>query len=186
MDWFGFLFDARLRLVLNRPMAKLTPSGKQSDAWKNAEREVAELFNRYGFTAERIIREDHGKSDFDVRIKELPDLVIDSKYRATFSHHSLFEKDLLNRYCKKNPQRRAIMPTKVYQQRGMYVTTTLEYLVELMALAYLKNRPVKGEWPCNHCGSACVALLNYVGNLHRYECPTCQLVVYSEFWAGDN
>lgn len=163
-------------------MPKLTASGKQSQAWKDAEREVREVFSRFGFTAERVIREDHGASDWDVRIKELPFLVVDSKYKAAgFAHHTLFEQDLLKRYCGKDKTRKAIMPTKSGKQKGMFVTLELDYLVELMALAYLKRRKKKNEWSCNNCGSACEVLPNHAGSLHRYSCPACQLVVYSEY-----
>jgi hypothetical protein len=94
--------------------------GKQSQAWKDLEREVAEELN-----GERVLRgADFSKEGVDVEVKDFPGLRIDAKYRAAWSHTS-YLKEVVDKYVKE-PGDIALLVTKKKRQRGAIACLSLK------------------------------------------------------------
>lgn len=114
---------------------------KQSQAWKNLERETARKLG-----GRRISRgSDFSVSDVDVVVDDFPALRIDCKYRAGgFAHHALVD-EIDKKYChvrysvdggdvvtEKNKFSSPVLVTKSGRQRGEYVTTPIECYAHLI------------------------------------------------------
>ncbi len=90
-----------------------------SNAWKSLERAIAEELG-----GKRVVRADFGVSDTDVRIEDFPQLKIDAKYRAAWSHTS-YLKEVAKKYAKK-PGDIPLLITKQKRQQGAIVCLSLE------------------------------------------------------------
>lgn len=161
-------------------MPKMTASGKQSDAWKNLERQVAKKYLDAGFDAWRVQRGgDLGDSYFDVEVRELPFLKNDGKYKtAGFTNDALLAVTE-EKYCKKKGDF-AVVFTKKRGQVGCNVTMRDELWFKVAAQAFLRGKPVKGEWGCNNCQAPLTMEAKAIANLNKFTCPDCGLVIYSE------
>lgn len=102
---------------------------------KNLEKRVAKEFNDAGIDAEQVIRTNFGKSDTDIKIKNRPWLKIDTKSRKRIGHHSLFEEDVIAKYCK-NPEDEPIMPSCEKGKRDFYVMLRLPFLLKLLVVYF--------------------------------------------------
>ncbi len=155
-------------------MPSKTPSGRCSDAWKNFERAVAELFQKFGFTkAFRVSRgDDIGVSDTDVKVPDCPGIQVDAKYRkGGWAHHTIFF-ECEEKYVGDDPDKFLILPTKGGGERGALVTLRLEKLLELLAKVYLGSVGTPGL-KCPHCGSPVESKSNALG-LALCSCPNCR------------
>ncbi len=97
---------------------------------RNLEHAVAKGLKGKNFTCKKIKRDTHWISAPDDEIPELPELKIDAKYRKRFAFHVLFE-EIERKYCK-NPEDKAVMPTKRKSQRGFLITIRYEFFNELL------------------------------------------------------
>lgn len=113
-------------------MPTKTPSGKQSVAWKNLERQVAKALK-----GRRVLRgSDFSHSDVDVILDDLPELRLDAKFRVKHSHHK-FMRELVARYCQA-PGQEPVLITKTHHQKSAFVTIRLELFALLVdALRYV-------------------------------------------------
>lgn len=101
---------------------------KQSQAWKNFERETAKILG-----GRRIYRgDDFSRSDVDVALDDLPHYKIDNKYRKAHAHHSLME-EILRKYCVGDGTV-PVLVTKHHRQDGSYTTIPTERFAYLIAL----------------------------------------------------
>ena len=91
---------------------------KRSQSWKSLERGAAEALG-----GKRVVRADFGVSDTDVRIDDFPQLKIDAKYRAAWSHTS-YLKEVAKKYAKK-PGDIPLLITKQKRQHGAIVCLDL-------------------------------------------------------------
>jgi hypothetical protein len=102
---------------------------KQSQAWKNLERQIAKALN-----GKRVLRgADFSVSDTDVEIPDFPHLKIDAKYRVKHAHHSLLE-EIQQKYCSE-PHTVPVLITKHHNQNGACVTIPLDYFAQLLETA---------------------------------------------------
>lgn len=99
---------------------------RQSQAWKNLERQTAkELDGR------RITRGGNfAVSDVDVVVDAHPELRIDCKYRTSHSHHSLMAA-IERKYCAR-PGDVPVLVTKHHNQESAYVTIPLQFFGRLL------------------------------------------------------
>jgi len=99
---------------------------RQSQAWKNLERSVAEALG-----GTRVLRgADFSESDVDVKVDDFPLLAIDCKYRKSHAFHSLIE-EIRTKYCgdgTKSP----VLVTKHKNGQRNYVSMDLELLQTLL------------------------------------------------------
>lgn len=99
---------------------------RQSQAWKNLERQVAKAFK-----GRRISRGDNfARTDVDVVVPDLPELRIDAKYRTRHGHHT-FMKELEQKYVTEEGQE-PVLVTKTHNQTSAYVTVRLEFMAVLL------------------------------------------------------
>jgi hypothetical protein len=159
-------------------MPKKTPSGRQSQAWKALEKVGTKDLLEAGFlSADRISRgEDFGKEihDFEAPV-ELPGWKFDAKYRASHTHHTLFE-ECRTKYCKLKTERMVLL-TKVASTRGELAVLEWDVLLELLKTAYL-NKPLRARKvtgpTCPFCQKPILE-----GNISRgltmslYKCVSC-------------
>jgi hypothetical protein len=95
--------------------------GKRSVAWKALEREAARELD-----GERVSRgDDFSRSDVDVRVKGLPMVKVDAKYRVRHAHHSLMA-EVEEKYC--DPGDVPVLVTKHHRQRGAHATLPLWFV----------------------------------------------------------
>lgn len=119
--------------------------GSLQQAWKNAEKSIAEDLTEAGIPAKRIVRANNwSKSIEDVDVDPpLNFLRIDSKYTRTkpFLANRLL-KEISAKYCKdKNDQ--PVLVTRNYKDREVCVTIRWSFFVSLLA-AY-KERLTKHD-----------------------------------------
>lgn len=108
--------------------------GKQSQAWKDAERAIAEQLG-----GKRVVRADWGVSDTDVKVEDFPQLKIDSKYRGAWAHTS-YLKEVADKYAKE-PGDIPVLVTKQKRQQGAVVCLSLEdFGVMLNTIRDLRRR----------------------------------------------
>lgn len=100
--------------------------GKQSQAWKDLERLVAEKLK-----GKRVSRgADFGKEDVDVVVEDFIHLRIDAKYRTKHAHHSLLE-NIRKKYCPDEHQI-PVLVTRHHRQRGANVTIPIEAFADML------------------------------------------------------
>lgn len=110
-------------------MPKKTKSGRQSQAWKGAERLVATVLR-----GRRISRGDNfAREDVDVVVEDMPELRIDAKYRTRHAHHT-FMREIQEKYITE-PGQEPVLVTKHHRQESAYATVRLEFLGELLDIA---------------------------------------------------
>jgi DNA-directed RNA polymerase subunit RPC12/RpoP len=163
-------------------MAHKTPSGKSSKAWADFERVVAAAYRDAGFKkAKRITRgSDFGASRPDVSIPEIPNMMLDMKYRnGGWQHHTTYTEEIHKRYVKGQPGHFGVMHTKSGGETGSFVTVTLATWLEVLAKAYLKSGK-SDEWSCPRCGNPVEKQAQAVLNLYSYKCSNCSLEFISE------
>lgn len=162
-------------------MAHKTPSGKQSKAWAAFERVIADAYRKAGFVkAKRITRgSDFGASRPDVSVPEIPNMMLDMKYRnGGWQHHTTYQEEIHNRYVE-GTENFGVMHTKSGGERGSFVTVTLETWLAVLAKAFLRTRD-SSQWACPRCGNNVVKQPHAVLNLYSYKCESCSLVFVSE------
>ena len=155
-------------------MAHKTKSGKSSQAWKAFEREVASKFQDVGFTqAHRVSRgDDLGESDTDVKVPEVPQLQIDTKYRSGgMSIISLF-KETESKYVRKKSNDFLVLPLKAGGMTGSVSVIRTEILAELIAHRYLGGSEKQGL-TCPQCQSV-LQVGQFLMGLAPCTCPTCE------------
>lgn len=93
---------------------------KQSQAWKDLEREIAgELRGK------RVLRgADFSQEGVDVEVPDFPGLRIDAKYRAAWSH-ATYLAEVRKKYVRE-PGQMALLVTKQKRQRGAIACMALE------------------------------------------------------------
>jgi len=163
-------------------MAHKTPSGKQSTAWAGFERAIAGAYRKAGFgKAKRITRgSDFGASRPDVTVPELPNMMLDMKYRhGGWGHHTVFKEEIDERYVKGTEGNFGVMHTKSGNERGSFVTVTLEVWLAILAKAFLRTRD-SSLWACPRCAHEVVKQPHAVLNLYSYKCESCSLIFVSE------
>lgn len=163
-------------------MPSKTPSGRDSDAWANFERSVADSYKKAGFKkAHRVTRAGNlGESDWDVRVPEIPGIVLDMKYRKRgWPHHTVFKNELHTRYLKGRPERFGVMHTKCGDERGSLVVVELDTWLTVLSKAYLRNKTSE-EWSCPRCGDTVVKQPSGMPKLVSYTCSSCGLAFMSE------
>lgn len=102
---------------------------RQSQAWKNLERRVAEALG-----GKRIVRGNNfAVSDIDVKVPDFPHLAIDAKYRRAqpWKHHAFVE-EIAKKYCGKGELTTPVLVTKSGGERGEYVTLRLQDYAALL------------------------------------------------------
>jgi hypothetical protein len=98
----------------------------RSQAWKNAERQLATILG-----GQRVLRgADFSESDVDVVVADMPFLKFDSKYRARHSHHSLLE-EIRTKYCKQTYDI-PVLFTKARRQQGGCITIDADFFAFLL------------------------------------------------------
>jgi hypothetical protein len=109
-----------------KELAKERNMARQSQAWKNLERNAAKICG-----GKRVYRGgDFSKEDVDVEVEDLPFMRIDAKYRTRHAHHT-FMKEIIRKYCTKEGDT-PVLFTKTHHQDGCYVTITGEFFEELL------------------------------------------------------
>ena len=99
---------------------------RQSQSWKNLERQVAKAFK-----GRRISRgDDFARMDVDVVLDDLPELRIDAKYRTRHAHHT-FMREIEEKYITDDGQE-PVLVTKHHNQTSAYVTVRLEFMALLL------------------------------------------------------
>lgn len=110
-----------------------------SQRGKSFEKSFTKFLVDNGIPAKRVERiSNFSISDTDVKIDNLPNLKIDCKSRATFASATLFEEDVIQRYCKEKSDR-AVMPMKVKGMRGCYIMIQDSLFVEMLK-SYIKDK----------------------------------------------
>lgn len=110
---------------------------KQSQAWKNAERQVAAALRGV-----RISRGDNfAREDVDVKVKDFPRLRIDAKYRTKHAHHT-FMAEILRKYVSRAGQE-PVLVTKHHNQQGAFATIRLKFLGEMLDMLRAQNSTLK-------------------------------------------
>jgi hypothetical protein len=105
---------------------------KQSQAWKNLERQVAKALG-----GKRVLRgANFSVEDVDVKLEDIPFIRIDAKYRKKHAHHTLMA-EIKTKYCQEDGQI-PVLVTKHHNQDGAYVTVDLEFFAILL-MAFRKN-----------------------------------------------
>lgn len=101
--------------------------------WKNAERQLADIYQKFKIDAERISRAgNYSESTYDVRINGAPELKSDSKYsQAGFKTSRLLEV-IREKYCP-NKQDVPILFCKGYREHGGKITVDAEFFSMLLA-----------------------------------------------------
>ncbi len=187
-------------------MAHKTASGKNSNAPKQFEKQVADDLNKAGIFATRkhwgeallgtgknnLPEEKIGESNgtFDVEIEGFKWLVIDSKYTArSFTVFRLFE-EVIRKYClaplkkgrvTQDIVNEPIVPLKEFGQEGWNVLIRGAFFIRLLQLAFFRKQIEKGgNWTCNRCDSPYTLDKHAFGNLHKFTCSECGLVIFSE------
>jgi hypothetical protein len=185
-------------------MAHKTPSGKNSEAPKAFEKQVADDLTKHGIPAKRKYwgealfgldkEEDRGVGEsngtFDVDIPGFNQLAIDCKYTArSFTVFRLFE-EVVRKYClaplKKGRKtqdviREPVVPLKEFGQSGYNVLIRDSFFIRLLQLAFFRKQVANGgKWTCNRCDSPYTLDRKAFGNLHKFTCAECGLVIYSE------
>ena len=99
---------------------------RSKTAWKNAEKKVAQTLR-----GKRVLRgADFSVKDVDVKVPDFPTLKIDSKYRASWAHHTYLE-EVATKYCA-SPVDMPILVTKHHKQRGAVVVMDLAHFGVLL------------------------------------------------------
>jgi len=110
-------------------MPKKMKSGRQSQAWKNAEKQAA-----LALKGRRVLRgSDFSQSDVDVIIDDLPELRVDVKFRTRHAHHT-FMREIQEKYITE-PGQEPVLVTKHHRQESAFATVRLEFLGELLDIA---------------------------------------------------
>ncbi len=160
-------------------MAHKTASGRSSDAWKAFERKIAELLRNAGFTqAHRVSRgDDIGVSDTDVKVPEVPFLMVDCKYRqGGWAHETIFE-ECEKKYVPKGSNKVLILPTKSGKKQGSLSTVRTEFLMELLAHRFLGGVGNSGL-SCPQCRAYDLKLTKQSLGLVLGECSNCSKQFY--------
>lgn len=111
---------------------------------RDFEKQVAKDLTNAGIPSDWVDRgDDWGRSDTDVKVEGYPEIQIDCKSKQMWSHHTLFETDVIARYCLK-PTDIAVMPTKKKNQRGWYCTIDGPTFCKLL-LAYIEQQKQGGR-----------------------------------------
>lgn len=111
---------------------------KQSQAWKNLERQVAKELG-----GKRVLRgADFSVEDVDVKIDDFPHLKLDCKYRTRHAHHSLLA-EIEEKYCEENEV--PVLITKHHNQSGACVTVSLDFFKVLLEAARMLDRKLAAE-----------------------------------------
>jgi len=154
-------------------MPKLTKSGNQSDSWKCLERKISKDLKLKGFkSARRIVRTDKSQSIHDVdALKEMPDVVIDCKYRQSHAHHTLF-RDCAEKYTD-NGKLNLVIISKVAGESGELAIIDWQYLLRLFATAYLGQSHTISGLVCPKC-TAVVGLEVETSKVAVYKCAHCE------------
>lgn len=163
-------------------MAHKTPSGGQSKAWADFERAVAKAYKDAGFKrAKRITRgSDFGASRPDVTVPEVPQMMLDMKYRhGGWGHHTTFKEQIDERYVKGIPDNFGVMHTKSGGESGSYVTVTLGTWLTVLNKAYLRGKS-SDKWCCPRCGDEVAKQGSTALKLYTYKCTACSLEFISE------
>jgi hypothetical protein len=108
-----------------------------SKRWKDLERGVATLFR-----GKRIVRADFGETEPDVAVPDFPELRVDCKAYARFSHHSLLS-EVRRKYC--GDGQVPVLVTKAARQIGANVTVPIEHYADLLDAARKLRAAEKGE-----------------------------------------
>jgi len=109
--------------------------GKQSQAWKNHERKVAEELG-----GKRVLRgANFAQKDVDVKLSDFPYIKVDCKYRKRWAHNA-YVSELVEKYCEK-PEDVPVLVTKSHGQVGSFAIMPTFFLgILLQAL-----RDVNGD-----------------------------------------
>lgn len=140
---------------------------KQSEAWKNLERQAAQALGGV-----RVLRgDDYSQSDVDVLIPAFPELKVDCKYRQKHAHHSLME-IIRQKYCEVEFDV-PVLVTKHRNQSGACVTVDLDYFARLLDDARLV-RAIR-----THCPEAIEKLERIAWVEEQVEKPELQQTIES-------
>lgn len=101
---------------------------RQSQAWKNLEREAADILKGRRVTTPWSLFEIRT----DVIVDDFPELAIDAKYRQRWAHHS-YVKAIIDKYGAERPT--PVLITKAAKERGAFATIPLALLAELLNIA---------------------------------------------------
>lgn len=106
---------------------------KETQRWKSAERLGAKLFSKYKLESERISRSGNfGESTYDIKVKDHPELKVDSKYsQAGFRTNRMLD-IVQSKYCSEKTDIPVLL-TKGYKEIGMKATVDAEYLAMLLS-----------------------------------------------------
>ena len=162
---------------------KKKPANKKSKAWADFERQIAEEYRKAGFKkAKRILRSgDFGESRPDVEVPEIPQMMLDMKYRVGgWSHHSVFKEQIEDRYVKPTPENFGVMHSKSGNERGSFVTIKLEVWLAILKRAFLGDKKSSSDWHCPRCGSEVAKAGDQLLHLSVYKCTACGLSFASE------
>lgn len=101
--------------------------------WKNAERQLADIFIKYNIDAERISRAgNYSESTHDINVKDMPELKPDSKYsQAGFKTSRLLEV-IRDKYCKEKGEI-PLLFCKGYRERSGKITMDAEFISMLLS-----------------------------------------------------
>ena len=105
-----------------------------TDNWKNSERSIAELYQRFGIEdAFRVSRAaNYSVSDYDVRIPQADWVKTDSKYsKKPWRSHSLM-KEGQGKYAKKLGEE-FVLYTKGFRERSGFITVRAELFAALLS-----------------------------------------------------
>lgn len=109
----------------------MSSRGNINSRAKAAERFMADQLTEAGIPAIRVDRPNYSTKDTDVHVMGYPHLKIDTKSMQSSAHHSLFERDVVDRYCQAKGDI-PIMPSKLKNSRGCLVTIQLSFFLELL------------------------------------------------------
>lgn len=116
-------------------------------AWKRAEKTIAEALVEAGISAERIVRaNNYAKSDYDVRVHAPLDfLKIDSKYTRSkpFLANRLL-KEIAAKYCTDKKRDEPVLVTRNYKDQDVCVTIRLQFFISLLT-AYKERLTGNGK-----------------------------------------